>query len=210
MIVAAEKILERDGIGALSLRAAAREAGVSHAAPSHHFGDLSGLLSALAAAGFVRLREAIEAEAERAGMDLGARLIARGRGYVGFARECPGLFQLMFRSERLDWSIEALAKAGEAAFALLTQDEARTRSHGVPNLVTAMTRWSLLHGLATLLVDGRLGAMADKVPGADIEAVIEGVLAGGLRLEKSPSPPLVAGRIDESSGADADRRRPDR
>src|ERR1700757_265317 len=54
MLRAAESILERDGIGGLTLRAAAREAGVSHAAPKNHFGDLSGLLSELAAGRFER------------------------------------------------------------------------------------------------------------------------------------------------------------
>src|SRR5262250_3757625 len=61
MLRAAESILERDGIGGLTLRAAAREAGVSHAAPKNHFGDVMGLLSDLAAVGFARFRAAMEA-----------------------------------------------------------------------------------------------------------------------------------------------------
>src|SRR5262245_40491778 len=52
LLQAAEKLLERDGLPGLTLRAVAREAGVSHAAPTHHFGDLSGLLSELAAIGY--------------------------------------------------------------------------------------------------------------------------------------------------------------
>lgn len=180
LLDAAEAILNRDGIGALTLRAAAREAGVSHAAPTHHFGDLTGLLTEMAASGFVRFRMHLQAEVETAGPDPKARLIALGRGYVGFARACPGLFQLMFRSERLDWSSPALSTAGEAAFALLTQDEPQVElqsaSHGFQNLVLAMSRWSLVHGLSTLLIDGRLGPLAEKVPGADIEILIAQVL----------------------------------
>src|SRR6266702_5084677 len=61
MLRAAESILERDGIGGLTLRAAAREAGVSHAAPKNHFGDVMGLLSDLAAVGFERLGAAMRA-----------------------------------------------------------------------------------------------------------------------------------------------------
>ena len=49
LLKAAERVLERDGLAGLTLRAVAREAGVSHAAPTHHFGDLTGLLSELAA-----------------------------------------------------------------------------------------------------------------------------------------------------------------
>src|SRR5262245_19791849 len=52
LLKAAEKVLERDGLPGLTLRAVAREAGVSHAAPTHHFGDLAGLLSELAAIGY--------------------------------------------------------------------------------------------------------------------------------------------------------------
>src|SRR5882757_7569710 len=61
LLKAAERVLERDGLPGLTLRAVAREAGVSHAAPTHHFGDLSGLLSELAAIGFRRFNEAMAA-----------------------------------------------------------------------------------------------------------------------------------------------------
>ena len=61
LLQAAERILERDGIKGLTLRAAAREAGVSHAAPKNHFGDLSGLLSELAAVGFERFVATLQA-----------------------------------------------------------------------------------------------------------------------------------------------------
>nr|WP_321986880.1 TetR-like C-terminal domain-containing protein [uncultured Lichenicoccus sp.] len=174
LLQASETILDRDGIAALTLRAAAREAGVSHAAPTHHFGDLGGLLTALAAAGFERFRGAMQAELGSAGPEQGARLLALGRGYVGFARACPGLFQLMFRSERLDWSSEALSKAADAAFAMLTQDG---QAGHPPDMVIAMTRWSLVHGLATLLIDGRLEATMQKGPGRSLETLIEGVLS---------------------------------
>lgn len=189
LLEAAEAILDRDGIGALTLRATAREASVSHAAPTHHFGDLSGLLTELAAAGFVRFRASLEAEVAAAGTEPGAWLVALGRGYVGFARAYPGLFQLMFRSERLDWSSPALSAAGEGAFALLNQDEPEAdqqpASQGFPSLVVAMTRWSLVHGLSTLLIDGRVGPFVDKIPGAEIETLIEGVL-GHLVIGETP------------------------
>ncbi len=179
LLRASEVILDRDGFGALTLRAAAREAGVSHAAPTHHFGDLAGLLSELAATGFTRFREAMQAEVGKAGREPKACLLALGRAYVGFARTCPGLFQLMFRSERLDWSSPTLAAAAEAAFAMLTQEEPQAGMpavSGLPGLVVAMARWSLVHGLATLLIDGRLAPSAGKVAGATVDQLIEDVL----------------------------------
>ena len=179
LLEAAETVLNGDGIGALTLRAVSREAGVSHAAPTHHFGDLTGLLTALAAAGFDRMRERLEGEVAAAGYDRDARLKALGRGYIEFARGRPGLFQLMFRSERLDWSSPALSEAAEAAFALLALDAPQAApgsTLGEQRFNLAMTRWSLMHGFATLLVDGRIGSLAAKSR-ADMPALTDAVLA---------------------------------
>ena len=90
MLRAAESILEQDGIRGLTLRAAAREAGVSHAAPKNHFGDVKGLLSDLAAVGFARFRAVMEAHI-RESDPAPTRLEAIGRGYVTFARTHPDL-----------------------------------------------------------------------------------------------------------------------
>jgi AcrR family transcriptional regulator len=167
LLQSAEAILDRDGIAGLTLRAAAREAGVSHAAPTHHFRDLTGLLTALAAAGFVRFRERLQTLADAAGTSASSRLAAMGRGYIEFAKAHPGLFQLMFRSERLDWSSPALSEAGAAAFALLSEDQGsgrtRARVDRTEAFARSMARWSLLHGLAMLMLDGRFDAMAEKM-----------------------------------------------
>jgi AcrR family transcriptional regulator len=184
LLEAAETILVRDGIAALTLRATARQAGVSHAAPTYHFGDLTGLLTELAASGFVRFKEHMQLLYKVAGENPQTRLIALGRGYVGFASAHPELFLLMFRSERLDWSSPNLSKAGPAAFALLTEDvqsvEGSNDDAGFQNLVTATRRWSLMHGLATLLVDGRLVPTSQLVPGGDVDKLIAQVLSQGL------------------------------
>jgi AcrR family transcriptional regulator len=178
MLQAAETILDRDGLGALTLRGAAREAGVSHAAPPHHFGDLSGLLSELAAAGFVRFRAHLIA-AGAASDDPPARLVALAIAYIGFARVYPGLFQLMFRSERLDWSLAALSEAAAAAFALLTTEaddgEAGAGdTAGFGGMVLAMSRWSMAHGAAMLCLDGRLDVLAAQA-GVDADTLIAGI-----------------------------------
>lgn len=176
LLAAAETILDRDGIAALTLRAAAREAGVSHAAPSHHFGNLSGLLSALAASGFARLRAQVEAEMLAAGPD--QRSMALTRGYVGFARSAPGVFLLMFRSEQLDWSDPALAAAGSAALALMIEPRADQSPPENAELTRAMSHWASVHGLATLLIDGRFTAVAEAMlPGVDTSALLAHVMA---------------------------------
>src|SRR6266567_6406981 len=66
LLAAAERVLERDGLAGLTLRAVAREAGVSHAAPTHHFGDLTGLVSELAAIGFRQFNAAMASACDTA------------------------------------------------------------------------------------------------------------------------------------------------
>lgn len=168
---AAEDILEREGIEGLTLRAAARAAGVSHAAPKNHFDDLTGLLSELAALGFKRLGEALMRAANDAPE---SRLIALGRAYVGYAHAHPGMFLLMFRSERLDMERPALRNAALAARgALAGEIMARVGgaagagplpeagAAGPPALSLEETAgivsaWSLVHGFSMLLIDHRL------------------------------------------------------
>src|SRR5271163_1551235 len=94
LLKAAELVLERDGLAGLTLRAVAREAGVSHAAPTHHFGDLSGLVSELAAIGFRQFNAAMAAACVAGGtpIELG---LARAKAYVGYARAHPGMYGVM-------------------------------------------------------------------------------------------------------------------
>lgn len=183
LLEAAERILERDGLSGLTLRAAAREAGVSHAAPTHHFRDLTGLLSELAAVGFVRFREALIANAAPDASAV-ARLQAMGRAYVSFARRHPGLFTLMFRSDRLDPSRPALQQAMNAAGSALVmavsarRGEVITREAPSLSQVAAVVRtWSKVHGFAVLLLDGRLREFLAMLPkGADEMALLAAVL----------------------------------
>src|SRR6266481_5218839 len=169
MLRAAESTLKRDGIRGLTLRAAAREAGVSHAAPKNHFGDVMGLLSDLAAVGFARFRAAMEAHI-RESDPAPARLEAIGRGYVTFARTHPDLFLLMFRSERLDFTRPALRSAADAALDVLAgtvravRDEPVQAMLTLPQAAQMVVAWSLVHGFAMLLLDDRLKQLIVKLP----------------------------------------------
>src|SRR6266849_6950093 len=102
LLEAAERVLERDGLAGLTLRAVAREAGVSHAAPTHHFGDLTGLVSELAAIGFRQFNAAMMAAGAAGGPSLMEKAMARAKAYVAYAQAHPGMYGLMFRTERLD------------------------------------------------------------------------------------------------------------
>jgi len=159
LLRAAEALLERDGITGLTLRAAARAAGVSHAAPTHHFGDLTGLLSELAAIGYQRFREHLLDAMAASGSDGSARIVAMGTAYVEFARAFPNLFLLMFRGDRLDHNRPALQQAAREAFAALegaVADVTEQPRPGLDGLGNALAAWSLVHGFAVLMIDGRL------------------------------------------------------
>jgi AcrR family transcriptional regulator len=182
VLAAAEKIIEREGVDALTLRAVGRTVGVSHTAPKNHFGDLEGLLSELAAVGYYRFGETLAAAMNAAGSDPRARMKAMGRAYVGFARERPGLFLLMFRSERLDMTRPALREAVEAARQALRTAAASSAlvkpSTPLQAVARATASWALVHGFAMLLIDGRLKNTIASLPdGADAEMLLEAVLA---------------------------------
>ena len=187
LLKAAETVLERDGVQGLTLRAAAREAGVSHAAPTHHFGDMTGLLSELAAVGFRRFGAALREAAAQQG-SAHARLDAMGMAYVTFARTYPGLFMLMFRSERLDFDRPALRDAmTDSNTALAAGVGAQLGEIVTPGRLTLaqaaeMVRaWSIVHGFAVLLLDHRLDRFLDLVPNGNPDGLLEAVLRGSPR-----------------------------
>lgn len=190
LLAAAEVVLRRDGIGGLTLRAIAREAGVSHTAPQHHFGDTAGVLSELAASGHRRLAASMAEQAD--GIEAGqARRKAIARGYVSFAVANPDLLHLMSRNEMLDATRPALVQARQASARALAgvvsaptegaEEEKSSFARTTAAQAIAMTAaWAYVHGLALLLIDGRLNALAasaDGIRSAEdlVEAAIEHV-----------------------------------
>jgi AcrR family transcriptional regulator len=183
LLEAAERVLERDGLAGLTLRAVAREAGVSHAAPTHHFGDLTGLVSELAAIGFRQFSAAMAAAAIAS--DLPAeKPLARAHAYVSYARAHPGLYGLMFRTERLDMSRPSLHEAANASFAAFagvigaTRHEAISAQAMTLDQGAALVRaWSLVHGFTMLLLDDRLSDVLRRLPeGISVETLLDAML----------------------------------
>jgi len=99
LIAAARRLLEAEGPSALSLRAVAREAGVSPAAPYHHFKDKSELLDAVAHEGWEMLNAAL-ASARVDTQSTHDKLVALGVAYVCFARDNPSVYRVMYNSSR--------------------------------------------------------------------------------------------------------------
>jgi AcrR family transcriptional regulator len=183
LLKAAETVLERDGLQGLTLRAVAREAGVSHAAPTHHFGDLTGLVSELAAIGFRQFNAAMAA-ADSSGPSMLEKAMARAKAYVAYARAHPGMYGLMFRTERLDMTRPSLHEAAQAAFAGLAGAIGASRHEQIAaealslDQAAAIARaWSLVHGFTMLLLDGRLTDILHRLPeGTDAETLLDAML----------------------------------
>ena len=184
LLLAAKRVADREGLQGLTLRAVAREAGVSHAAPAHHFGDITGLLSELAAIGFQRFRAAMSEAAEKAGAAGISEGEARAKAYVGFARDNPCMFQLMFRAEKLDYQRPMLHEASVQAFENLARAVGAKRQEEVSptHLTLAQAAeiarlWSMVHGFALLFLDGRLhNIMAGLPPGTTEETLLAAML----------------------------------
>ena len=182
LLQAAERVLERDGLAGLTLRAVAREAGVSHAAPKHHFADVTGLVSELAAIGFRQFGAAMAA-CDTAASPL-ERMLARPKAYVAYAQAHPGMYSLMFRTERLDLSRPSLREAAEASFAGLANAIGAMRQEPIRGELLTLEQaaaislaWSMVHGFTMLLLEGRIDGILHRLPeGTTAEQLLEAML----------------------------------
>ena len=141
------------------MREVARRAGVSHQAPYHHFGDREGILAAIAMDGFTRLHAAMKKSVANL-TDPVARLNAIGVAYLTFAVKFPAHFKIMFRSELVAiHEHQHLHENAESAFAFVTSivgDVVSKRGGAKETLPFVIAAWSLVHGAATLLLEGKL------------------------------------------------------
>jgi AcrR family transcriptional regulator len=185
------RLIDAEGIGAVSLRRVAREAGVSPGAPYHHFADRADLLAALSARGYellaLDLAEATTEARTEARTGTGSPVLPLTRlmrRYVAFARRQPAYFRLMFRPElsgtRMNPALKAAEHAAERQLADAVED---CVAAGViaANQADALgvAAWSLAHGLASLWLDGQLGEEYDdpELIAAQVAALVESAFA---------------------------------
>ena len=167
LLAAAIEVLDEQGPAALSLRDLARRAGVSHAAPAHHFGDRTGLLTAVAAEGYELLADELRGAADAGFLEVGV-------AYVRFAVAHRAHFSVMFRPELLRTEDAALLAARAVTADLLYGSGGDRRA-----VEAGVAAWSIVHGFATLWLDGALPGDL----GSDPEAAARGV-ARHLRVAK--------------------------
>lgn len=153
LIATGTKVLAESGPAGLSLREVARRLGVSHNAPSRHFATREALLAAIAVAGYENL-SARTAQAGKQAASADEAMVQRGLAYVGFALKHPALFRLMF-SDHVDRKAHPdLAATAQASLtALMPQVSAAYGEQALPEATLAA--WSMVHGLAQLLVDSQ-------------------------------------------------------
>ena len=169
LLRSAGKVIEKEGLDALSLRAVARRAGVSHNAPYRHFAEREALLAALAMEGFERLGAAQRAAAEKGG------LRAMGEAYVLFALEHPQRFRLMFGGRISIARHEQLREVATKTFAGLSGALAARVPEAQGARDASIAAWALVHGLALLLMGERIAPAA--MNGRERKAFVRDVLA---------------------------------
>ncbi len=169
LLDAAESLLAEQGLAGFTLRACARRAGVSHAAPAHHFRDVRGLLTAVASRGFVALHDTLCRHIDPLRGDLAAEFRATARAYAEFAEQRPEHFRIMFRCDLLDVNAPALHDAMGDAFCTLTNVIRRQRGepeiapadlqsfHTVDLINDILIGWCFVHGFAHLQLEAQLG-----------------------------------------------------
>lgn len=153
-------LMNEGGLGSLSMREVARRAGVSHQAPYHYFTDREAILAELAGDGFDRLYDYMVSAIGLARNTIGDKNRAMGEAYIRFALNNPEVFRLMFRCEMVDLVRypEAKAKA-DLCFQLVTTTLGVnvTVDKKSPEMAPVIACWSMAHGLATLMLEGKLG-----------------------------------------------------
>jgi AcrR family transcriptional regulator len=181
-------LLTEEGAWNFTLRELARRAGVSHAALYNHFVDKAALLAEVAARGFEALRQVLDSAARRHPRSPRRQLVAVAGAYVRFGLARPAHYRLMFGPDLADRRRHpALARAGDAAFAVLVatlrRGQAAGEIRGGSVRDHAVAAWSLVHGLTMLFIDGRLAVLgaarqgAARLSRAAAEGLVEGLRA---------------------------------
>lgn len=169
LLAAAGAAVADVGPAGLSLRDLARRAGVSHAAPAHHFGDKAGLLTAFAAEGYDLLAQELVEAQQRTG-----EFLEVGVAYVRFALAHRAHFEVIFRPDLYHADEPAVraarVRAGDALRAGIGSLPGGRRGDGAE--VAAVAAWSLVHGFATLYLTGALPEELRADPEAAARAAV--------------------------------------
>lgn len=179
LIAAATGTLEAEGPEAISFRAIARAAGVSQTAPYNHFQGKEHLLATVAVAGFQQLTTAQQAVAHE--REPARRIRALAVAYIRFARARPQLYRLMFGVGIANWrtypELEAAATTCYQPVRQALADHFKSAGVVTPGVLetASVAAWSLVHGLASLLIDGKVDPA--EMPAGDADTLADRIAA---------------------------------
>ncbi|PCH93870.1 MAG: TetR family transcriptional regulator [Rhodobacteraceae bacterium] len=149
LVEAGISLLNQEGLKGLTLRRTAALAGVSHAAPAHHFDGLAGLQTAIATRAFALFSESMIEHRDAADDEDFTQLLAISTGYLAFAQKHRGLFHLMFNCPKTETPDPDLQREAENSYMILRQG-CLPFSGGAADIGLETSVWALVHGYATL------------------------------------------------------------
>ncbi|HTX89647.1 MAG TPA: TetR/AcrR family transcriptional regulator [Anaerolineales bacterium] len=161
LIEAGAEILSKEGVNGLSLRKVASKAGVSHAAPYAHFPDKQTLIAAISTEGYRRLYEHIDAAVQKHPDDPLRELFEAAWAYISFAMSDPAHFKVTFSGVvEKEKDYPAFVEMSKKSFGLVVRIVTDCQAAGIlkpgPAEVTAVSVWSLVHGIASLLIEDQI------------------------------------------------------
>jgi AcrR family transcriptional regulator len=161
LIQAGIEILSREGVGALSLRKVASRAGVSHSAPYAHFADKQALIAAISTEGYRLILDRIEAATAPYPNDPQRQLLEAAWAYISFAVDDPGHFKTSLsgaveREKDYPALVQATREGFEAILQIVEACQARGIFEDAPADAIVVSVWSLVHGLASLYLEGQI------------------------------------------------------
>jgi AcrR family transcriptional regulator len=161
----ATELLDEEGVNAVTIRAVARNAGVTHTAPGNHFASRSALLSTLATGFFQDLESAIDVRASKVGDDHNRRARAFAQALVEFGLRHPHRYRLLWRRDLLLDDADLLAPMDAIYDKLIAELSAARRGDQKSTHTLAIGMWSMAHGYLSMRLDGNFEDRKDEVTG---------------------------------------------
>lgn len=161
----ATKLLDGEGVDAVTIRAVARNAGVTHAAPVNHFENRSALLTSMATGFFLQLGRAIDARLKAAPVTPRQRIRVFADALLEFGLRYPNRYRLLWRRDVLIDGGELNAAMNAIYDKMIAELSQAGLARGKSAHTVAVAMWSMVHGYITLRIDGTFEARVDETSG---------------------------------------------
>ena len=166
LLEAATKLLDADGIAAVTIRAVAREVGVSHAAPVNHYKNRSALLTAIAAVEFEAMRADIEKRLKRPDLSPADRIEVIPSAMLDYGLQHPNRYQLLWHREQVDYADPRILQVTDSIYyGLCNEIKAALPDANIDPDTVAISLWSMVHGYVDMRLNGMFLDKTDTATG---------------------------------------------